>query len=167
MYLIDFYGSNLWNFYDKFSQKFYTSWNRMIRNVFNLPYKSHRYLIEPVSGIPHLKTMIVDRFIKFHDSLLNCNKFITRNLAFIQANDCRSDFGRNINNICRESKNLVFSNVSKGDIKYFPINDNDKWRVPILKQLLHCNKLTSPPNDEINYLNEDEFNFLLDFVACT
>ena len=62
---------------------------------------------------------------------------------------------------------LVFSNVSKGDIKYFPINDNDKWRAPILKQLLHCNKLTSPPNDEINYLNEDEFNFLLDFVACT
>ena len=80
----------------------------MIRNVFNLPYKSHRYLIEPVSGIPHLKTMIVDRFIKFHDSLLNCNKLITRNLAFIQANDFRSDLGRNINNICRESKNLVF-----------------------------------------------------------
>ena len=139
VYLIDFYGSNLWNFYDKYSQKFYTSWNRMIRNVFNLPYNSHRYLIEPISGIPHLKTMIVDRFLKFYNSILNCNKFITRNLANIQSKDCRSDFGRNINNICREKNTLLFSNVRKGDIKYFPITENDKWRVPILKELLQRN----------------------------
>ena len=89
-------------------------------------------------------------------------------MAIIQANDCRSDFGRNINNICRDSNNLAFSNVNKGDIKYFPIKDNEKWRVSILKQLLYNNKLSLPPNeDEIVYLNEDEFNFLLDFVACT
>ena len=160
MYLIDFYGSNLWNFYDKFSLKFFTFWNRMIKNVFHLPYKSHRYLIEPISEIPHLKTMIVDRFIKFYDSIINCNKLITRNLAFIQAKDCRSDFGRNINNICRENNTLLFSNVRKGDIKYFPISDNEKWRVSFLKELLHSNQLFIP-------LNDDEINFLIDFVACS
>ena len=160
VYLIDFYGSNLWNFYDKSSQKFYTSWNRMIRNVFSLPYKTHRYLIEPVSGIPHLKTMVIDRFIKFHDSIVNCNKVITRNLAFIQAKDCRSDFGRNINNICRESNTLLFSNVKKGAIKYFPISDIEKWRVPFLKELLQRNQLFIP-------LNDDEINFLIECIACS
>ena len=113
----------------------------MIGNVFNLPYQSHTYLIEPISDIPHLKTIIVYGFIKFHDSIVNCNKLITINLAFIQAKDCRFDFGRIINNICRESNNLLFSNVRKHDIEYFPISHNEKWRVPILKELLHSNQL--------------------------
>ena len=57
-FVIDFYGSNTWNLYDKSILKFYyITWNR-IRNVFNLPYKTHRYLIEPISGIPHPKTML-------------------------------------------------------------------------------------------------------------
>ena len=40
--------------------------------------------------------MLTDMLIKFHDSILKCDKSITRNLAIIQAKDCRSDFGRNI-----------------------------------------------------------------------
>ena len=160
VYLIDFYGSNLWNFYDIYSQKFYTTWNRMIRNVFNLPFQSHRYLIEPMSGIPHLKTMIVDRFLKFHNSILNCSKSITRNLAKIQAVDCRSDFGRNIQNICREMKTLNFYSVKKGDVKYFPINDNDKWRITYLKELLHCKRYSMAVNTDI-------LNLLIEITACT
>ena len=117
MYLIDFYGSNLWNLYDKSTEKFYTTWNKMIRNVFNLPFNTHRYLIEPISGINHLKTMLTDRFIKFHDSILKCEKNITRNLAILQAKDCRSDFGRNIYSICREKGTQFFKDISKGHIK--------------------------------------------------
>ena len=54
VYLIDFYGSNLWNFYDVACQKFLTCWNRTIRNIFNLPFNRDRYLIQPNSGIAHL-----------------------------------------------------------------------------------------------------------------
>ena len=115
--------------------------------------------------------MIVDRFLKFYNSILNCNKFITRNLANIQSKDCRSDFGRNINNICREKNTLLFSNVRKGDIKYFPITENDKWRVPILKELLHRNNyfiLFYIINHNLLIpLREDEINSLIEFIACS
>ena len=81
VYLIHFYGSNLWNLYDKSTKKFYTTWYKMIRNVINRPFNTHRYLIEPISGVNHLKTKLTDRFIKFHDSILKCEKNITRNIA--------------------------------------------------------------------------------------
>ena len=158
IYMIDFYGSNLWNLYDKFTQKFFTSWNRMIRNVFKLPYNSHRYLIEPISGITHLKTMLSDRFFKFYDSVMNCNKKLTRELAHIQSRDCRSDFGRNISNMCREMGTLSFLNIKKGDIKYFPIKEDDKWRVPRLRELLQQNIYSINPDliqieNLINYIS--------------
>ena len=158
IYMIDFYGSNLWNLYDKFTQKFFTSWNRMIRNVFKLPYNSHRYLIEPISGITHLKTMLSDRFLKFYDSVMNCNKKLTRELAHIQSRDCRSDFGRNISNMCREMGTLSFLNIKKGDIKYFPIKEDDKWRVPRLRELLQQNIYNINPDliqieNLINYIS--------------
>ena len=88
---------NLWNLYAKYIEKIYTTWNKMIKNVYNLPYKTHRYLIDPIYGITHLKTRHTDRYIEFHDSILQCYKNITRNLAILQAKDFRSDFGRNIN----------------------------------------------------------------------
>ena len=160
VYLIDFYGSNLWNLYDKSTEKFYITWNKMIRNVFNLPFRTHRYLIEPISGINHLKTMLTDRFIKFYDSILNCDKNITRNLAILQAKDCRSDFGRNIYNICREKGVQFFKDISKGDIKYFPISYHDEWRISILKELLQSKFYFFP-------LNYDEINFMIEHIACS
>ena len=60
--------------------------------------------------------------IKFHDSILKCDKSITRNLAILQAKDCRSDFGTNIYNLCCEKCTQFFSDIKKGDIKYFPFS---------------------------------------------
>ena len=159
VYLIDFYGSNLWNFYDAACQKFFTCWNRMIRNIFNLPYNSHRYLIQPISGMPHLKTMVYDRFLKFHDSVMNCNKKITKSLARLQAQDCRSDFGRNIRNLCNENKTFNFSENKKGDITYFPVSIENQWRVNLLKELLS-------PVVYIN-LTYDERKILIDWVSTS
>ena len=80
--------------------------------------------------------MLSERFLKFYDSVMNCNKKLTRELAHIQSRDCKSDFGRNISNMCREMGTLSFLNIEKGDIKYFPIKEDDKWRVPRLRELL-------------------------------
>ena len=138
----------------------------MIRYVFNRPFNTHRYLIEPISGINHLKTMLTDRFIKFHDSILKCEKNITRNLAILQAKDCRSDFGRNIYNICREKGTQFFKDISKGDIKYFPISFQDEWRVSILKELLESKFYYFPSNFDFPF-NFDELNFMIEHIACS
>lgn len=166
IYMCDFYGSNLWNLFNEPIEQLYIMWNQMIRFVFNLPRNSHRtahrYLIEPVSNTPHLKTKLSDRFLKFYLSLYNCDKPIVRHLKDIQENDFRSDFGMNVRTICNLSgvKNMLL--VKRGSIRYHPINDLDKWRVPILNEILAIlnNRLFLD-------FNEPDLQHIVNFLSCT
>ena len=46
----------------------FSSWNVTVRNVYNTPWTTHRYLIEGVSNNVHPKTMLCSRLIKFLES---------------------------------------------------------------------------------------------------
>ena len=152
IYMCDFYGSNLWNLSSSYTDKLYTMWNQMIRFVFKLPFRSHRYLIEPISETTHLKTKLANRFLKFCSSLDLCNKPIVRNLKYVQVNDCRSDFGVN----CRILSDL--NNVAQ----YHPIAVCDEWRVPFIKEILSVFN-----HDLAVDLDNTDLKYILDFVACS
>ena len=74
IYTCDFYGSNLWDLYSRDVQKLLNSWNIAIRILFDLP-------IEPISNVPHIKTVLCTRFVQFVTSLLNCQKLCIRLLV--------------------------------------------------------------------------------------
>ena len=61
IYATSFYGSNLWLFPSPPTEKLFTSWNTMIRTVWNLPNTTHRYFIEEISEAPHLKASLYKR----------------------------------------------------------------------------------------------------------
>ena len=92
--------------------------------------------------------------------ILTCSKSITKHIAHIQASDWRSHFGRNIQNVCNETKIYNFSDIKREDVKYFPVNPNDEWRINILKELLHPSKF------DIN-LSNVEIKLLADFISTT
>ena len=129
VYLSHFYGSNLWNLFD--IEDIRIAWNKIVRIVFDLPICTHRYLIEPYSGFTHVKTMLTNRFLKFYNTLYLSDKFVVSNLRMCQERDCRSTFGSNIRNICllNETENIL--ERKKYSIKYFPIPENESWRVNI------------------------------------
>ena len=136
IYLCDFYGSNLWDLFGDAVDNLYIAWNQMIRFVFGLPCNSHRYLIAPISDTSHLKTKLTDRFIKFHE-MVKCNdKPIVQNLFKFQAKDVRSVFGKNVFNICNSSQKVSLESVSRGDVKYHPISNDDSWKLPLIKELI-------------------------------
>ena len=98
IYNSHFYGSNLWNLFA--IDDVYIAWNNVVRMVFDLPRSTHRCLLEPVSEFKHLFTLLTNRFLKFYRTLFLSDKIIISNLRRIQENDCRSNFGSNIRNIC-------------------------------------------------------------------
>ena len=65
IYVTSFYGSNLWNLYSPEATKLFSSWNVTIRRVFGLPWTTHRFFIEAVSGTSHPKTLMCSRWVKF------------------------------------------------------------------------------------------------------
>ena len=70
VYNNSFYGSVLWDLYGKEASKIYNTWNVSIRKMSRFDRKTHRYFIEPVSEMKHLKTSLLKRSIKFKKSSL-------------------------------------------------------------------------------------------------
>ena len=139
VYLLSLYGSNLWDIFN--CEKLFTTWNNIVRNIFELPLCTHRYLIEPLSEFKHIFTLLVNRFINFYNILKQSDKLIVNNLRIIQENDMRSTFGRNLHNICSNAK-VNSSNIylAKNVIKYNEISEDNIWRVSILKELIDFKK---------------------------
>ena len=90
IYVTTFYGSCLWDLYSPEVKKIYSSWNVTIRNVYNLPWTTHRYFIESVSSTRHPMTMLSSRLIKFWCSLRMCKKSSVRYLFNLVYNDRRT-----------------------------------------------------------------------------
>ena len=160
VYLGSYYGSNLWNLFN--CKPVYTTWNNVIRNVFQLPACTHTYLIEPISETPHLFTVLINRFIKFYYSLCASDKLLIRNLRIIQENDTRSTFGSNLRNIClRTGVDLMHLFEAKNLVKYNMISDSNIWRVSVLKELIDYKN-----SNLYTFLTFNECQDLINDVAC-
>ena len=106
--------------------------------------------------------MLTNRFLKFYSTLYFCDKNVVANLRRCQENDCRSNFGLNIRNLCLANDTLDIFECKKNSAKYFPINDCELWRVNFLKEILEIISSNS-----ISGFTNDELNDLLNFVACS
>ena len=162
-YLCSMYGSNLWDLFSVSADKLFISWNFMLRDTFNLPFATHRYILYNISKIQHLRVSLIKRFIKFHDKLSNCLKPEIQHLFNIQKWDCRSVFGRNYFNICNEFNVPAINYIDIRDIVMpIKIPDNEKWRLPLLYDLLYlrdgCLDSTDIPRTDID--------FMLNFICC-
>ena len=92
--------------------------------------------IQPLSGKKHLKIQLIKRFVQFHKTLTKCDKPHLRYLAKLQEVDHRSVFGRNIINICKEAKVEKICDVNIDTFEYFPISEEEEWKVPFMVELL-------------------------------
>ena len=90
------YGSNLWDIFGKNCDKLYKSYNVAIRNTLKLDRCTHRYLLEPLSGVSHMQTMLSSRFVTFHKGLLSCSKLPVCFLARVYEDDLRTVHDRNV-----------------------------------------------------------------------
>ena len=77
-----------------------------------------------------------------------------------QENDCRSTFGLNIRNICllNETENIL--ECKKHSVKYFPIPENEFWRVNVLRDLIELKA-----SHFVEGFSNDELNEIVNCVA--
>ena len=166
IYCTSFYGSNLWDIFSPDVDRLFKSWNVSIRNIFNVPYTTHRYLIEPMSGCPHPKTMLSSRYVKFTQSLISCSKPSVAYLARLVRNDNRTLMGRTLSKISRETnvaKAVLTSTIVSKAMLYFPVPDDQLWRVEILQELLNVRSNSLFIHD----INLNEISTMINFLCTT
>lgn len=163
IYALSFYGSNLWNLNSEDCHRIYKSWNVAIRILFDVPRDTHRYFIETISNVLHVKTALCSRFVQFYDRLRNCSKLSIRLLVNLSKGDHRTFICSNLTNIARECNTEIMSlckNYVKSNLKFADVPDDQQWKVPILVELLNVRSNNLMINDFANRETTDMINFL-------
>ena len=100
------------------------------------------------------------RLVNFSKSLRSCDKFAVRFLASMSENDNRTVLGQNLQKIRKEcseksseksSSRKIYTPLTKNEVKqkmnYSAVPESEKWRVPMLLELLDCrNEKVTIPN---------------------
>ena len=96
IYNTHFYGSPLWDLSSHEIKLMENTWNVSVRKVFGLPRDSHRYFVESVSEFKHLRTIIVERYLKFCHEIRKSKKIALKNVFQLIETDTKSVTGSNL-----------------------------------------------------------------------
>ena len=121
--------------------KLESTWNRSVKIMYDLPYDTHRWLIEPISESAHIKRILIQRFLNFVKQVRLSNKSITKVLLNTIMYNVRSTTGYNLRRIMLETNSMDINELQKfniENIKYHPVKDEDKWKVSVIKECINA-----------------------------
>ena len=135
-----------------------------MRKVFDLPWTTHRYYIEAVSGIRHPKFLLCSRLVKFLGSLRTSLKSSIRYLASLVYDDRRTLVGKTVGRIALDCmvdrSRLNEQNVR--NMKYFAPLPEDEWKLELLQELL----LVRNGKAEVPGVSNAEVGAIIDEICC-
>ena len=139
IYNSHFTGSPLWKLYTPEAVKMESTWNKSVKIMFDLPYATHRWLIEPVSGSTHVRKILISRFLNFIKQINKSTKLVSRLLLRTIKYDVRSVTGHNLRQIMLETGKTDINqlgDVKIDDIKYHPVRNEDKWKISVVQECI-------------------------------
>ena len=134
-----FSGSQIWNLFSKGAHSFESTYNRSVKIMADLPVETHRFLIEPISGIVHMKKKLIKNFLGFILKVKNSTKPVLRELYNVAHMDVRTTTGCNLRNILLLTNQLNIDDLDPSvaeKIDYHMIEEQDEWRIPMVKELM-------------------------------
>ena len=84
------YGSPLWNLFGSGALTIQASYNKSVKVMLDLPYETHRSLIEPLTEEKHVKLVLIKRFLGFMDKIRKSDKLALKMLQLEAMRDVRS-----------------------------------------------------------------------------
>ena len=132
------FGSNVFDLTGPDAVKIESCFNRSVKIMMDLPYGTHRGLIEPLTGKIHLRKVLWKRFFTMIMKIRQSKKKIVRVLLAEIENDVRSNTGRNL----RRIMNLTGKNIGEimtsdiDNIPYFGMGVDEEWRILYINHLL-------------------------------
>ena len=110
-----------------------------MRLACKVPWTTHRYLIEPLSGDLGLRMLLVKKYLGFINRIRKSSKPVLQQLLNLTKQDVRTTTGANLRNILLMTD---FQNIDDlkpecvTNIKYNKITEENMWRVNIIKEIL-------------------------------
>ena len=166
IYNCHFTGCQTWDLFSQGAERFYSTYNRSVKVMADLPYATHRYLIEPVSGVQHMTITLIRNFLNFINKIKQSPKAVLRHLYSIAKSDVRTTTGANLRNILLQTSLSSVDDLQPGvvkQLKYMEIKARDMWRIPIIKEVMDIRSGDIEPPD--GWTREELEDIL--HLACT
>ena len=162
VYNCHFSCCQLWNLFHQGADKFYGTYNRSVKVMSDLPYSTHRYLIEPLTGHMHMSRTLMKNFLSFIARIKVSTKPVLRQLYQISKNDTRTTTGYNLRRILLQTDKYDVDDLEPNiveSISYKPIDSKDLWRVKLIKEIMDM-------KSGLDEWTDEEFDEILN-LACT
>ena len=169
LYNTAFYGSNCWRFGSEEVLKFTRTWNVNLRIMFDLPFDTHCWITEDLSGGKHFLQMIYSRFVKYVKVLINNKRLFIRTLFDIVSRDARSPTGSNIKKIMQDTglDPITVPQYKYSSWRVYPASDN--WTVPLLNSLMELRsgnwQVNFDVEDEMEPFEDDDIDFMMGAIC--
>ena len=102
-------------------EKLESTYNKSVKMMFDLPWATHRYLVEPLTGKPHVSRLLVKRYLSFISKIDLPLKTPLKTLMEIAKQDVRSVTGANLRRIMlqQEEVPLMTSRILTSSTTWF------------------------------------------------
>ena len=106
--------------------------------MYDMRWATHRYLIEPLTGLPHVRKILVKRFLSYINMVRRSSKYALVQLLETILGDVRCTTGSNLRTIMlMAGKNRIEElDVCDTDIKYHEVLESEVWRVDFIKEVV-------------------------------
>ena len=139
LYNCHFSGNGIWRLESEEASHLYSSWNKNVKLIFDLPWATHRWVLEELSG-SNLKIMLFARFVKFVNSIIKSTKPALKFLLSVAASDVRSQTGSNLRSIHLQTGVQVLPGLTQAaqvkKHRMFPVPVDQLWKVPLLHSIV-------------------------------
>ena len=161
-----FTGSQLWNLGSREMEKLEATFNRSIKIIFDLPWATHRYFMEPLINKPHLQRVLIKRYLSFIKKIDNSKKMALKTLLEIVKRDVRTTTGKNLRRIMLLTGKNTVLDLEVGDaefIDYHKVPDCEAWRINFVKELVEVQH----GDMEVPGMAKAELDQILNYICTT
>ena len=141
IYNSHFTGSQLWDLGSREMEKLVSTYNKSVKIMFNLPWPTHRYFIEPLSKEPHILKQLYKRYLTFISKIENSGKTPLKTLLNLSKNDVRTRTGKNLRMLMILLGKKSVDDLAAEDIdsmEYYKAPERELWRVNFLEELIEA-----------------------------
>jgi hypothetical protein len=138
IYNSSWFGSTLYRIFSPEAVQLESSFNRSLKIMMDLPFATHRGLMEPLSRRKHLRRIMIQRFLQMIMKMKMSRKPILNMLLCTIERDTTSKTGHNLRHIMLQSGRHNIHDLQpsdSGSIPYHTLEDVE-WRVEMLEHLL-------------------------------
>ena len=113
-YCTSYYGCPLWNLSSNVMSRFYVTWRKSIRRLFDLPNMTHCDLLPVIADCKNIETQLLCRMSKFVYKAMSSQNIYLRMLMNVATAGSRSILSKSFNHMLFKSKlsNHVFKTSS-------------------------------------------------------